>query len=69
MFERMKDPLLGADWFFNLTSKKVQQTKCLSILHSYTRNVIKSRRKLLEESKTTLENYENDFGELPKYFD
>lgn len=62
IFSRMLNIFMGIDFIFNLTPYKKIQDRAISVLHKQTLTVIKNRKKYLEESNTTMTNYEEDIG-------
>lgn len=47
---------LYADFFFNLSALAKKQNKYLSIVHNFTRNVIKERKKYVKDNGICLSN-------------
>ena len=58
---RQKSPWLWPDWLYALTPTKRQEDKYLSILHGFTKKVIKEKKlELAEREKHGEEEYNSD---------
>lgn len=62
VFDRMRKVFLRYDFIFNFLPHYRRQKAALSILHEQTTSVIRDRRRNLDETNTTLENYDQDLG-------
>ncbi len=51
---RQRSPWIWSDLLFGLSSWKAVQDKCLGVLHGFSRQVIRERRREFEEEKDEL---------------